>query len=136
MNFIVNSFGKICDSPDTFRNVVELWNESIIEGATSADRKNEEYFKKYFYEFVNKVYSVMFTEKYMYEQTNATCEYYGENEIAEIRKRLINAIVRCDKPAKHNKVKYGFVEEISKFKPFSIEEVSGRQLGMSSKMGI
>ena len=136
MNFIVNSFGKICDSPDTFRNVVELWNEIVIEGATSADRKNEEYFKKYFYEFVNKVYSVMFTEKYMYEQVNATCEYYGENEIAEIRKRLINAIVRYDKPAKHNKVKYGFVEEISKFKPFSIEEVSGRQLGMSSKMGI
>ena len=136
MNFIVNSFGKICDSPDTFRNVVELWNEIVVEGATSADRKNEEYFKKYFYEFVNKVYSVMFTEKYMYEHTNATCEYCGENEIAEIRKRLINAIVRCDKPAKHNKVKYGFVEEISKFKPFSIGEVSGRQLGMSSKMGI
>ena len=131
---IVNSFCRIADCPDAFRIMTELWNEVIIEGATSDERKNEEFLKKNFVSFVNRIYSVIYSEKFKYDELDPTKVPVGDIHLMEARNNLINSVIRYDKNNKINKLNYGPVENMTSFKPFSIDEMKGEKISLVQKL--
>ena len=132
--YIMNSFCKIADCPDAFRIMTELWNEIVIEGATSAERKSEEYLTNNFKTFVNRIYSVIFADQFKYDELDPTKVPVGDIKLMEARNNLINSVIRYDKNAKVNKLNYGPVENLTSFKPFSIDEMKGEKISLVEKL--
>ena len=132
--YIMNSFCKIADCPDAFRIMTELWNEIVIEGATSAERKSEEYLTNNFKTFVNRIYSVIFADQFKYDELDPTKVPVGDIKLLEARNNLINSVIRYDKNAKVNKLNYGPVENLTSFKPFSIDEMKGEKISLVEKL--
>ena len=52
----------------------------------------------------------------------------------EDRNNLINCVMKYDKSNKINKLNYGPVENITSFKPFSVDEVGGEKIDLISKL--
>lgn len=133
-DYIINNFCKIADCPDAYRIMVELWNEVVIEGGTSTDRKNDEYLKEHFRVFVNRIYSVLFAETFQYDELDPTKVALGDISLMEARNNLINSVIRNDKDQKLNKLNYKPVETFSNFKPFSIDEIKGEKINLVNKL--
>ena len=131
---IVNSFCKIADCPDAFRLMVELWKEIITDGATSDEKKNELFLRQNLLIFVNRIYSVLFAEKFKYDELDPTKVPRGDIHLMEDRNNLINCVMKYDKSNKINKLNYGPVENITSFKPFSVDEVGGEKIDLISKL--
>ena len=130
----VDIFTEGFDCPDAFRIMTELWNEIVIEGATSAERKSEEYLTNNFKTFVNRIYSVIFADQFKYDELDPTKVPVGDIKLMEARNNLINSVIRYDKNAKVNKLNYGPVENLTSFKPFSIDEMKGEKISLVEKL--
>ena len=131
---IVNAFCKIADCPDAFRLMVELWKEIVTDGATSDEKKNEGFLRQNLLIFVNRIYSVLFAEKFKYDELDPTKVPRGDIHLMEDRNNLINCVMKYDKNNKINKLNYGPVENITSFKPFSVDEVGGEKIDLISKL--
>ena len=130
---IINSFGKICDCPDSFKKFVELWKELIIDGETSSNRKNEVFLKNKFIMFNNRIYTVLFCEKFKYNSNDPT-KIETDPKIIEERANLITSALKYDKSGNINKVNYEQVISNSIYKPFSVSEISGTKLNFGGKI--
>ena len=129
---LINSFGKICDCQDSFKKFIELWKELIIDGATSSERKNEVFLKNKFVMFNNRIYAVLFAEKFKYDVNDPT-KITTDLKVIEDRNNLITSALKYDKSGKMNKVNYEQVINNSIFKPFSMSEISRSQINFIGK---
>ena len=129
---LINSFGKICDCQDSFKKFIELWKELIIDGATSSERKNEVFLKNKFVMFNNRIYTVLFAEKFKYDVNDPT-KIITDLKVIEDRNNLITSALKYDKSGKMNKVNYEQVINNSIFKPFSMSEISRSQINFIGK---
>ena len=114
INFLIRSFSKIVDSPDTFRNMIELWDEVVVKGANISDYENEDYFKLNFAEFVNKIQALLNNEEYQYNIYDPSFEPIGNIRLLETRKKLMNDINKTNNVSKYKNK--NFKAEMEKFK--------------------
>lgn len=83
--------------------MVELWNTIVVEGASSSDKKDENYWESNLIEFVNRVYSVLYAEKFKYDELDPTKLALGDPGLMHDRQTLINSSILIDKAKKSNK---------------------------------
>jgi hypothetical protein len=98
---IVNNFCKIVNCPDAFRPMVELWNSIVIETATSNEKKDDNYWEYNLLDFVNRTYTVLYSEKFQYNEMDPTKT--GDGSLDSIRNLLINSAIKFDKGKRINK---------------------------------
>lgn len=77
--------------------MVELWNSIIVEGSSNTDKKDEEFMERNLQEFVNKIYTVLYADKFKYNEMNPTQLALGDPELVTNRALLIDSCIKLDK---------------------------------------
>ena len=126
-----NAFCNIADCPDAFRMMVELFKEIIIDGETN---KSDNFYEQCLKDFVNRINSVLFAEKFKYDPLDPTKVPRGDIHLMENRNNLINSVIRHDKNKKFNPLDYDNVEKQTSFQPFSVDEISNNKIDIVSKL--
>ena len=129
--YILTYFYSIVDCPDAFRMMVELFKEIIIDGETN---KSDNFYEQCLKDFVNRINSVLFAEKFKYDPLDPTKVPRGDIHLMENRNNLINSVIRHDKNKKFNPLDYDNVEKQTSFQPFSVDEISNNKIDIVSKL--
>ena len=82
--------------------------------------------------FNNRIYAVLFAEKFKYDVNDPT-KITTDLKVIEDRNNLITSALKYDKSGKMNKVNYEQVINNSIFKPFSMSEISRSQINFIGK---
>ena len=122
-NNLCNTFCKIADVPDAFRVMNELWLEIVMDGGPILERNDEIYQIHNFEDFVNRVNTVLYAEKFKYNPKDPSELPRGDIKLMQDRDILLNSVLRNDN-IDFNKLGYNSVENYS-FKPFTMEEING-----------
>ena len=77
---------------------------------------------------------MIYAEKFKYDELDPTKVPVGDIHLMEARNNLINSVIRYDKNNKINKLNYGPVENMTSFKPFSIDEMKGEKISLVQKL--
>lgn len=88
---------------DSFRPLVELWNTIVVEGGTNVEKKEEAYWENNLKDFVNRVYAVLYSEKFKYDDLDPTKVALGNPTLVNDRINLINSSIQIDKGKKNSK---------------------------------
>ena len=88
---------------DSFKPMVELWNTIVVDGATNLEKKDELYWENNLIEFVNRVYSVLYAEKFKYDELDPAKMALGDPILMNDRLTLINSCIQIDKGKKTSK---------------------------------
>ena len=83
--------------------MVDLWNNIIVDGATSDEKKDENYWEVNLVDFINRVYTVLYTEKFQYNELDPTKIAFGDPELKKERLNLVNSCINIDKGKKSTK---------------------------------
>jgi len=83
--------------------MVDLWNTIVVDGATNVEKKDESFWELNLNEFVNRIYSVLYAEKFKYDELDPTKMALGSQALMNDRINLINSCIQIDKGKKTNK---------------------------------
>ena len=83
--------------------MIELWNNIIVDGASSDDKKDENYWEVNLVDFINRVYSVLYAEKFKYDELDPMKMSFGDPELKKDRLDLVNSCINFDKGKKSSK---------------------------------
>lgn len=119
---IIKAFTDIVNCHDAFKVMTELWNQFIVETASSSDKASSTYFEKHFIDVVNRVNSVLYSEKFGYSEMDPSYISLGNTTISKDRFLLVSNVIRIEKDKKAKVENITPVESLSEFKPFSIRE--------------
>lgn len=83
--------------------MVGLWNTIVLDGATNVEKKDELYWETNLIDFVNRVYSVLYAEKFKYDELDPTKMALGDPNLMNDRHKLIDSCIQIDKGKKTSK---------------------------------
>jgi hypothetical protein len=100
---IVNAFCKIADCHDAFKLMIELWNSIVEDGASNTEKKDESYWENNLIDFVNRVYTILYAEKFQYDENDPMRMTFGFAELKSARTLLVTSAIKIDKGPKNLK---------------------------------
>ena len=127
INSLINSFSKIIDCYDAFNIYIYFWKEILIDGK----KLNE----KNFFNFNNRINSVLFTEKFEYDEKDPT-KFIVDKNIVNNRLNLIKSNLKFDNELKISQLHYEPIYTISNITPFSINQINKNSLNYTQKYKI
>jgi hypothetical protein len=99
----VNSFCKIADCHDAFKLMIELWNSIVDEGASNTEKKEESYWENNLTDFVNRVYTILYADRFQYDENDPMRMTLGLVELRSARCLLVTSAIKIDKGPKNLK---------------------------------
>jgi hypothetical protein len=83
--------------------MVDLWNSIVEDGASTTEKKDESYWESNLIDFVNRVYTILYAEKFQYEESDPMRMTMGLAELKSTRCLLITSAIKIDKGPKNLK---------------------------------
>ena len=83
--------------------MVELYNTIVEDGASNSEKKDENYWETNFVDFVNRVYTILYAEKFQYDENDPMRMTLGLNELKSARTLLVTSAIKIDKGPKNLK---------------------------------
>ena len=127
INSLINNFSKIIDCYDVFNIYISFWKEILIDGK----KLNEQNF----FNFNNRIASVLFTEKFEYDAKDPT-KFIVDKNIVNNRLNLIKSNLKFDNELKISQLHYEPIYSISNITPFSINQINKNSLNYTQKYKI